>query len=54
MTYNKKHCSPHAMKMNKGSCLNRKLLEKLALILIASCIKSLSDQEIKQVVKEQS
>ena len=28
--------------------------KKLALILIASCIKSLSDQEIKQVVKEQS
>ena len=33
MTYNKKHCSPHARKKNKGSCLNRKLLEKLALIL---------------------
>ena len=33
MTYNKKHCSPHARKNNKNSCLNRKLLEKLALIL---------------------
>ena len=33
MVYDKKQCSPMALKNNKGSCLNRKLLEKIAKIL---------------------
>ena len=33
MVYDKKQCSPMASKDNKGTCLNRKLLEKMAKIL---------------------
>jgi len=33
MAYNKNHCSPKAFNNNNNTCLNRKLLEKLAVIL---------------------
>lgn len=33
MVYHRKHCSPKSRKKNKNSCLNRKLLEKMADIL---------------------